>query len=243
MKSKPSPTAGSRNNPNAPQKPTQKVSELLKSRLRDTKRTSADLAAAIEVPESYVDELVSGKRRPPRPARTDIYERMTRFLGLGRNDLVESAKWERDSKAPSTKGPVDEVRDLVLSLCQPDTAKALEKRAKKDHTELTGLIQRVLDVVQGAVCRVLEDQIALRIAATQNGMNYTDMRLRVLEFLDATAETLTVNDFAYFVRPQIAQWDIDPEHGALRVLLRSREPQERHRRRPMVRRGGTRLAG
>jgi hypothetical protein len=98
-------------------------------------------------------------------------------------------------------------------------------------------------VAQGSVRRVLADAIALRIAATQNNLAYVDMRLRVLDFLDATPGTLSMDDLAYFVKPQIEMWDVNLDTGVLRVVLRTRQPEERNRRRPIVRRGGMRLAG
>jgi hypothetical protein len=130
-----------------------------------------------------------------------------------------------------------------MAMCEPETARALEKRAKKDDAELLELIGRLLDVAQGSVRRVLADAIALRIAATQNNLAYVDMRLRVLDFLDATPGTLSMDDLSYFVKPQIELWDVNLDTSVLRVVLRTRQPEERNRRRPIVRRGGMRLAG
>ncbi|MBI4500528.1 MAG: hypothetical protein HY700_05145, partial [Gemmatimonadetes bacterium] len=47
-----------------------KVSELLRERLKETKRSAAELAEAVEVPEEYIDQLIAGRRRPPLPSRT-----------------------------------------------------------------------------------------------------------------------------------------------------------------------------
>ena len=55
------------------------------------------------------------------------------------------------------------------------------------------------------------------------------LRLKVLEFLDVTADTLTGDHFTEFVRPRIARWDVDLESGVLRVSLRSQEPRQRPR--------------
>jgi len=82
---------------------------------------------------------------------------------------------------------------------------------------------------QGAVLRLLDDQISLRLAANERGTTYMVLRLKVLEFLDVTADTLTTDHFAEFVRPRIARWDVDLETGVLRVSLRSQEPRQRPR--------------
>ena len=90
------------------------VGELLRQRLRELKRSSRDLAEAVEVPTDYIDELISGRRRPPLPGRTDLYERMTSFLRLGRNDLINRARAERAGNPAEGPGPQAEVRKLLM---------------------------------------------------------------------------------------------------------------------------------
>src|ERR1700688_3508912 len=104
------------------------VGELLGRRLREVNRSAAQLAEVVQVPETYIDDLISGSRRAPLPARTDIYEKMTSFLRLGRNDLVSCARSERASASPTALGPEADVRRLLLDLCEPQTARVLERR-------------------------------------------------------------------------------------------------------------------
>ncbi len=210
------------------------VRKLLRRRLRETERSSEELAEAVQLPTKYVDDLITGRRRPPLPGRTDVYERMTSFLKLSRNDLALCARAERAAIAPTrASGPKPTVRRLLLALCEPGTALELEaRRAQNGSAELAGFIQRLLDITQGAVQRMLNDQIGLRIAAERCGSSYAAMRLQALEFLDATPETLTVDDFAKFFQPRVSLWDVDLETGVLRVVLRAQEPRERYQRRP-----------
>lgn len=210
------------------------LGELLRRRLREIKRSQEELAEAIEVPAEYVDDLIEGARRPPLPGRTDIYEKMTSFLRLGRNDVVACARAERASAARVGTGPGPDVRRLLLELCEPSRAKELERRRTRrgGAEELAAVMQRVLDVAQGAVRRVLDDRIGLRLAAAERGRSYVAMRLRVLEFLDATPDTLTTDHLTEFLRPRIARWDVDLETGVLRVVLREHEPRPRERRAP-----------
>jgi hypothetical protein len=56
------------------------------------------------------------------------------------------------------------------------------------------------------------------------------LRLSVLEFLDATPDTLTTDDVTQFVQPRIARWDVDLDTRVLRVALRGQEPRDRGRR-------------
>jgi hypothetical protein len=229
--------------PKSKLKPGMTVRKLLLERLKETQRSTAELAEAVEVPAHYVTELISGRRRPPLPARTDVYEKMTRFLRLGRTDLADCAEAERAETGKDTRSPNAQVQDQILELCDAETATRLRHRARSDNAEMVDLIGRVLDVVQGNAHRTLNAQIPLRIAATRTGATYPETRLRVLEFLDTSPATLTLEDLVEFVRPQIASWDVDLDSGVLRVVLRSAGSTERHRRSPIVRTGRARLAG
>lgn len=221
-----------------------KVGDLLKERLRETKRTSRELAEAAEVPAEYVDELIAGRRRPPLPSRTDVYDKMTRFLGLGRGDLAECANAERagSAKTDAARSEAGNWR-LLLELCEAATARELERRVRRGEAEPWDLIERLLGIAQGSVRRALDDQIALRVSAAHRGLTYVALRLRVLEFLDATLGTLTAEDVADFVQPRIERWDVDLETSVLRVVLRGHDAPERDRRRPAVRTGTVRRAG
>ena len=49
------------------------VCSVIKARLRELKLEQKDLAAAAEVTESYISQLLTRKKLPPAPDRTDIY--------------------------------------------------------------------------------------------------------------------------------------------------------------------------
>jgi len=208
------------------------VRALLRKRLKEINRSAAELAEAAQVPADYLDDLIGGRRRPPMPGRTDIYERMTTFLKLGRNELAQCARAERAGSPPAGgAGPDAAIGRALLELCEPATARQLARRQGREGTaQLAQIVQRLLDVVQGTVRRVLENEVALRVAAAQRGSTYVAMRFRVLEFLDATPETLTASDLTEFVTPHIGLWDVDLETGVLRVVLRTEEPRGRQRR-------------
>jgi len=211
-----------------------KVSQLVRRRLKELKRTPRELAEAVQVSEDYVADLLAGRRAPPAPGRTDLYDRMTKFLRLHRNDLPTCAKVERESMGTKQKRPDPKVRALLLALCEPVKCKKLDRRfAKRDQetAQLDRLIaQRLLEVAQGFVRRQLDDEVGIRVAANREGVTYLAMRMRLLEFLDCTVETLTAGDYDLFIRPRIGFWDIDLETQAMRIVLRSQEPAPRQRR-------------
>ncbi len=214
--------------PPADIKPTTTVGQLLRARLKEVKRTVEELATAVDVPAHYVDELISGSRRPPAPERTDIYARMTTFLRLGRQEMVTRARAERAENNGRTASPRPTVRRQLLELCEPATARRLEqRRAKSGGSELAGLCERLLGVTQGSVRRLLDDQVALRLAAAERATTYLDLRFRVLEFLDATPATVSMEALAEFVTPRVRRWDVDFDTGVLRVVLRTQESRRR----------------
>lgn len=202
--------------------PTEKVRELLKRVLKETEQSSAELAEAVQVPPKYIADLIAGRRKLPRPGRTDLYEGITSFLKLSRNELLTCADAERAQAKPKPViGPGPKVRKELLALCEPATAKKLARdRTKKGIAFLADLSQRVLDAAQRSTRRKLTDHVSLRGVARQGGSTYVAMRFKVLEFLDLTADTMTTRDVAEFLRPMIDFWDVDIETGVLRVVLR-----------------------
>lgn len=211
-----------------------KVSQLVRRRLKELKRTPRELAEAVQVSEEYVADLLAGRRSPPAPGRTDLYDRMTKFLRLHRNDLPTCAKVEREAIGTKRTRPDPKVRALLLALCEPTMAKKLDRRFVKRDQETASLdrliAQRLLEVAQGFVRRQLDDEVGIRVAANREGVTYLQMRMRLLEFLDATVESLSVTDHDIFIRPRIGFWEIDLETQAMRIVLRSQEPAPRQRR-------------
>ena len=60
---------------------------LIRHRLKDLGTEQRDLAAAAQVTESYISQLLTGKKAPPAPDRTDIYDKMESFLRLPAGDV------------------------------------------------------------------------------------------------------------------------------------------------------------
>jgi len=206
-----------------PLKQPVKVSQLVRRRLRELKRTPRELAEAVKVSEAYMSDLVAGRRPPPAPGRTDLYVPMAKFLRLHRNDLPTCARVERAQDGGVHRRPDPQVWKLVLGLCDPARQRSFTRRpAKGDGADLAAVIVgRLLEVAQGFVRRQLEDEVGLRVAATRDGCTYLEARMRLLEFLDVAGDSLTANDCEEFVLPRIAAWDIELETRAMRIVLRS----------------------
>jgi transcriptional regulator with XRE-family HTH domain len=67
----------------------------IKHRLEQLGLEQRDLAAAAEVTESYISQLLTRKKLPPAPGRTDIYDKMGKFLKLPGGKLAKLAEHQR----------------------------------------------------------------------------------------------------------------------------------------------------
>lgn len=211
-----------------------KVARLIRRRLKELGRTPSELAQAARVPDIYIKDLLAGRRLPPAPGQTDLYDRMTRFLKLHRSDLPGCARAEREPTVDARRGKAldPQVRTWLLDLCEPTRARVLARRLwRRDSTDLGRVIvQRLLEVAQAFVRRQLEDEAGMRVAARRDGCSYADARLRLLDFLDTSADTVTARQHDEFVRPYVAWWDIDPDTHVMKIVLRAHEPAARPRR-------------
>ena len=68
---------------------------VIKERLEKLGLEQRDLAAAAEVTESYISQLLTRKKLPPASDRTDIYEKMGKFLKLSSGKLAKLADLQR----------------------------------------------------------------------------------------------------------------------------------------------------
>src|SRR2546427_12276449 len=105
-----------------PLKQPVKVGLLMRRRLRELKRTPRELAAAVQVSETYIADLLAGRRRPPPPGRTDVYDRMTKFLRLHRHDPPTRAPAERESLGARRRRPHPTGRPAPLDPVEPGQA-------------------------------------------------------------------------------------------------------------------------
>src|SRR3989440_12453130 len=74
------------------------VAFVIRERLEELGLEQRDLARAARVTESYVSQLLTRKKAPPAPDRTDIYDRMDRFLKLPDGELARVAEVARKER-------------------------------------------------------------------------------------------------------------------------------------------------
>jgi transcriptional regulator with XRE-family HTH domain len=205
------------------------VSQLVQQKLAELGLEQRDLADAAEVTESYISQLLSRKKMPPAPQRTDIYDKLGRFLKLPAGKLAGLAdvqrKQELRKKIQSPPVPLfREVRELLLEKCKRDKRRQVRAIVEKEpFGELERLItQKILDVVKALARDELKRENWLRIVARESGRSYKQMRVAVLEFLDADVFNITPDSCIAFLAPLIVSWDIDLASFGLEIVLNRR---------------------
>ena len=205
------------------------VTLLIKHRLKELGLDQKDLAAAAQVTESYISQLLAGKKAPPAPGRTDIYEKIGRVLRLPSGELSNLADLQRKEelrkKAAETPRPLfQECRELILRKC--DSARQRELRRifeKEPFGELERLVtQKLLDVAQGVAKEELQSEEWLRLMAQLSGRSYEQMRVAILEFLDTDVFNVSAGNCISFLDPMIDSWDIDLKTFGMGVVLNRR---------------------
>src|SRR5437763_17123812 len=68
---------------------------LILHRLEELGLEQQALARAAHVTESYISQLLTRRKAPPAPNRTDIYDRMDKFLKLPSGELAKLADLQR----------------------------------------------------------------------------------------------------------------------------------------------------
>ena len=202
------------------------VSLVIRQRLEELGLEQRDLATTAQVTESYISQLLTRKKAPPAPDRTDIYGKMERLLKLPHGELSKLADLQRkealkrklgDPHAPLFR----EVRELILRKCNPSHEKEIRAIFEKQpFGELERLVtQKLLEVVKRVAKEELKNEHWLRTVARLGARKYHQVRVMVLEFLDTDVFNLSPQHCVAFVNPLIDSWDIDLATFDMEIVL------------------------
>lgn len=173
------------------------VALVIRQRLEEMGLEQRDLARAAHVTESYVSQLLTGKKAPPAPHRTDIYDRLDRFLKLPAGELAKVAERARNAELQRKLGDVPQalfprVRDVIVKTCRPEQARAIRGIIERQpFGELERLVARKLLEVAG----IASD--TFHLTAKQAGL----------------------------LESRIESWDVDLGTLALEITPRRHEPR------------------
>ena len=185
-----------------------------------------DLARAAEVTESYVSQLLTRRKAPPVPARTDIYGKMEAFLKLPAGDLARLADLQRkeELKRALGEGPMplfEKVRELILRKCNRDRVRAVQAIFEKQpFGELERLVtQKLLDVAKWVAREEIDNAYWLRMVARESGRTQEEMRGVVAAFLETDIFRISADECVWFLEPLIESWDMDLSTFDLMIVL------------------------
>lgn len=210
---------------------------VIRRRLKELGIEQKDLAAAADVTESYVSQLLSRKKAPPAPDRTDIYGKMEELLRFPSGELSKLANLHRQAdlkrKVESPPRPLyKEFRELILRKCEPDNRERIRATFESEpFGELERLVtQKLLDVAQRVAKQELENEEWLRRMARLTSRSYEQMRVSILEFLDTDVFSVSAENCVSFLDPLIESWGLDLETFGMEIVLNRRlafEPLKR----------------
>lgn len=202
---------------------------VIKQRLEELGLEQRDLAAAAQVTESYISQLLNRKKAPPATDRTDLYERINAFLKFpkGRLSTLVAAQRAEELKRKLVVQPsalFNEVRELVIRKCKANKQSAVRDIFEKQaFGELERLVtQKLLDVTRKIAREELQNESWLRSVAKLRQSSYEEMRVAILEFLDTDMFSVSPQHFRRFLDPMIESWDVDLKTLAIEIELNRR---------------------
>lgn len=212
------------------------IALLVKNRLKELGLGQRDLARAAQVTESYISQLLTQKKLPPAPNRTDMYEKIGRALQLPHGQLAKLADQQRREHLRQRLGDqptplLHNVRELILRKCHPEKTKQIRAIFEKQHFgELERFVtQKLLGVVKSVARQELDNQTWMRDVARLSKKSYPQMRVTVLEFLDTTIFDLSNETCIAFLDPLIESWDIDLATFCIEIVLNRRVAPGHHK--------------
>lgn len=205
------------------------IALLIRNRLKELGLGQRDLARAADVTESYISQLLTQKKLPPAPNRTDMYGKIGRVLKLPQGHLATLADEQRREQLKNRLGErpsalLHDVRELILRKCHPDKHRQIRTIFEKQPLgELERFVaQKLLTVVKGVARQELDNPVWLRRVARLSRKSYPQMRVTVLKFLDTTIFDLSNENCIAFLNPLIESWNIDLATFCIEIVLNRR---------------------
>ena len=220
------------------------IALLIRNRLKELGLGQRDLARAAHVTESYISQLLTQKKLPPAPNRTDMYETIGRALQLPQGQLAQLAEQQRREQLRKRLGDqptplLHDVRELILRKCHPKKTRQIRGIFEKQHFgELERFVtQKLLGVVKSVARQELDNPTWVRKVARLSKKSYPQMRVTVLEFLDTTIFDLSNENCIAFLDPLIESWDIDLATFCIEIVLNRRVAPGHHKTFEFLERG------
>ena len=141
------------------------IASVIRRRLNELGTDQRDLAVAAGVTESYISQLLTKKKTPPAPDRTDIYEKIAKVLRLPSKELSRLADAQRREelkrKVLDPPRPLfQDFRRLILRKCSAAKRKQITNIFEREpFGEFERFVtQKLLDVAKRVAKEELEDE-------------------------------------------------------------------------------------
>lgn len=218
-------------------------------RLKELGADQKALAAAAQVTESYISQLLNRRKLLPAPERTDIYDRMETFLRLPAGHLATLAGVQREDAlsrqlAKPPRPLFKEVRELVLHKCSPKAEQPIRELFEREpFGPLERLVtQKLLEVSQRVTRETTDETWLCRVAQVADRTD-EQMRIMLQEFLETDVFTLSADHCRTCLDPLIESWDIDLATFAMEIVLNHRLVTEQPKKFEFVERDVATLVG
>jgi hypothetical protein len=188
------------------------------------------------VTESYISQLLAGKKMPPASDRTDLYDKIARLLKLPRQELAKLAdtqrREERKRQVLDPPRPLfPEFRQLILRKCGATKKKQMTSIFEREpFGEFERFVtQKLLDVAKRVAREELADEQWIHRVARVSKRSYEEARVLLLEFLDTDVFHVSAENCLSFLDPLLESWDIEFDSFSLEIVL-NRRLARRHRK-------------
>jgi transcriptional regulator with XRE-family HTH domain len=199
---------------------------FVRRRLKKLGFEQRDLAIAVHVTQSYISQLLTGKKAPPTRQREDLYARMESFLKLSKGQLSNLATLQRrEQLTRMLGGPPEplfkEVRQLILRKCNPPTKGQVSAIFERHHFgELERLVtQKHVDVGKEVAQAQWENADWLRLVSRLSKRSQEKMRGIIHEFLNADVFSGSIENSVPFLDLLLESWDIDLATFGMEIVL------------------------
>ncbi|MDI3463492.1 MAG: hypothetical protein OJF50_002313 [Nitrospira sp.] len=226
------------------------IALLIRNRLKELRLGQRTLARAARVTESYISQLLTQKKIPPAPNRTDMYDKIGRVLQLPQGQLAKLADQQRREQLRKRLGDqptplLRNVRELILRKCHPGKTRQIRAIFEKQpFGELEQFVaQKLLSVVKSVARQELDNPTWMRKVARLSRKSYPQMRVTVLEFLTMTIFDLSNENCIAFLNPLIESWDIDLATFCMEIVLNRRVAPGHHKTFEFMERGPDKTPG
>lgn len=205
------------------------LASVIRHRLNELGIGQRELAAAADVTESYISQLLAKKKTPPAPDRTDIYKKIGKTLEIPAKELARLGDTQRreELKRKILEPPrplFQEFRQLILRTCVATKRKQITTIFEREpFGEFERFVtQKLLDVAKRVAKEELEDEKWIHRVARVAKRSYEETRVLILDFLDTDVFHVSLENCVSFLDPLIESWDVDFESFGMQIVLNRR---------------------